>query len=411
MASRKLTRRCAAASTAAVFAALAAASRLAFAEEAALRTDFPIAAGNPDLTPAWPETVGVDSTPLIRLSRWIREQGLDVRSLLLVKDDKLIFERYSNRLTRDHNYELYSVTKAVAAILTGMLIDEGKLRLDDKIAPIIAKWRPEFKDALKDKQDIEVRHILSMSSGLHYDFKPKNDPIYYEEPDRLRLAVSSRPKAEPGKGFEYTDINPILTAATLSAAAGMPLEKYAADKLFAPLGMRNHAWDRADKKGLVSTGWGLRLRPIDMAKVGLLVLHGGRWQGKQLVSAAWIKTMTSPSVAPYYGYYWWINNVVEGEPEYDAMGFKGQFIVVLPERDAVVVMTSMLSTEGGLRNAKNVQLFRQMMREYILPALGGKGEAAAPEAIRKALLDELRLAAESKPEPGTEADPTDTPRS
>ena len=139
-----------------------------------------------------------------------------------------------------------------------------------------------------DKRDLEVRHILTMSSGLHYDFEPKDDPIYYAAPDRLALAADTQPKVPPGKEFEYTDINPILTAAVLSAAAGMPIQQYAEKRLFEPLGMRNYAWGRADQKGLVSSGWGLRLRPVDMAKVGLLVLHGGQWQGQQLVSAAWV---------------------------------------------------------------------------------------------------------------------------
>ena len=199
----------------------------------------------------------------------------------------------------------------------------------------------------------------------------------------------------PGKEFEYTDINPILTAAVLSAAAGMPIEEYAERKLFKPIDMKNYAWGRADQKGLVSTGWGLRLRPVDMAKIGLLVLQDGRWQGKQLVPAGWIKQMTSPGVVPYFGDYWWINDIVTSEPEYDTMGFKGQFIVVLPKRDAVVVMTSMLPIEGGLRDAKNVQIFRQIVNDHVLPALDAKAGPADQPAPRSA----GEGAATSKPEP------------
>jgi CubicO group peptidase (beta-lactamase class C family) len=366
----------------------------------------------PGLPVAPPEAVGVDSAPLIRLSEWIREQDLDVRSLLVVKDDKLVLERYSGGLDRDYNYELYSITKGVAAIVTGMLIDEGKLRLDDKVGPMLAKWRPDLADKLADKSDLTVRHVLTMSSGLHYDFEPKGDPIYYEAPDRLQLAADTQSKVPPGTEFEYTDINPILTAAVLSAAAGMPVETYAEERLFKPLAMKNYAWGRADTKGLVSTGWGLRLRPIDMTKVGLLVLHGGRWQGEQLVSEAWIRQMTSPGVVPYFGYYWWINDIVTSEPEYDAMGFKGQFIMVLPNRNAVVVMTSLLPIEGGLRDAKNVQIFRQIVNDHILPALARKTVADGQDAAADALARELAASAQSTPAPGAPLDPyeTDTPR-
>jgi CubicO group peptidase (beta-lactamase class C family) len=402
---RKPARRWAA--SLAVLAALA--SPLpAFATAATLE---PPAAATVDLASTPPGAMGVDPMRLARLSQWLREQNLHVRSLLVVKDDQLILERYSGGLDRDYNYELYSITKGVTALLAGMLVDEGKLRLDDKVGKLVAKLRPDLAEKLADKQDLEVRHILTMSSGLHYDFKPKDDPIYYAAPDRLQLAAQTQPKALPGQVFEYTDINPILTAAVLSAAAGMPIQDYAAQKLFAPLGMKNHAWGRADQKGLVSTGWGLRLRPVDMAKIGLLVLHEGRWQGRQLVSAGWVRQMTSPGVVPYFGHYWWINDIVTSEPEYDAMGFKGQFIVALPERDAVIVMTSLLPIEGGLRDARNVQIFRRIVNDHILPALAGGSGSGDPSADA-ALAHELALAKASNPPPGAEPDPyeTDTPR-
>jgi CubicO group peptidase (beta-lactamase class C family) len=364
-----------------------------------------------DLPTAQPDEVGMDPLKLARLSAWLRDGKLDVRSLLVVKDDKLALERYSGGLDRDHNYELYSITKGVAAILAGMLVDEGKLRLDDKVGELVTKLRPELAEKFVDKRELEVRHLLTMSSGLHYDFKPKDDPIYYTAPDRLQLAAGTQPKLPPGQAFEYTDINPILTAAVLTAAAGMPIQDYAEARLFRPLGMRNWAWGRADRKGLVSTGWGLRLRPVDMAKIGLLVLHQGQWEGRRLVSAEWIRQMTSPGVVPYFGDCWWINDIVTSEPEYDTMGFKGQFIVVLPERDAVVVMTSQLPIEGGLRDARNVQIFREIVNDHVLPALAGGSGSGDPSADA-ALARELALARASNPPPGAAPDPfeTDTPR-
>jgi CubicO group peptidase (beta-lactamase class C family) len=206
------------------------------------------------LAEASPEDAGVDSHELVRLSQWIREQKLDVYSLLVVKDGKLIFERYGAGASRDSNYELYSVTKSVTSMVAGMLIGEGKVSLDDSVATKLAAWRPDLRAELADKRNIELKHVLSMSSGLHYDFKPKDDPIYYAAPDRLKLAAETNPKAEPGSAFEYTDINPILAAAMLSAAAHEPVEKYAQAHLFGPLGMKHAVWARADRSGLVSAG-------------------------------------------------------------------------------------------------------------------------------------------------------------
>lgn len=390
-------------------AAGAIALQIAFAGAALVHPDA-AAAGNADLPSAAPESVGVDSQPLVRLSEWIRKENLDVRSFLVVKDGKLVFERYSQGLARDHNYELYSITKNVTALAAGVLIDEGRARLDEKIAPILAKARPDLKDALADKQAIELRHVMSMSTGLFYDFKPTDDPIYYGAPDRLKLAAGTTPRRPPGEAFDYTDVNPILASATLGADAGMPLQDFAEQKIFKPMGMTHYAWERADGKGLVSSGWGLRLRAVDMAKLGMLVLSGGRWNDRQIASQAWMRTMTAPSSAPWYGQYWWINDIVATEPEVHAMGFKGQFIVALPERNAVVVMTSMLPIEGGLRESKNVLAIRRMVNDFVLPALANASHAAPTPARRKALARELDLAAHHQGKPGAPADPTDTPR-
>lgn len=361
---------------------------------------------------AVPEDVGVDSRKLVELSRWIREQMLDVYSLLVVKDGKLIFERYGAKASRDATYELYSVTKAVTSLVAGVLVDQRAVRLDEPVAARLAAWRPDLAGALADKRDIALKHVLSMSSGLHYDFSPKDDPIYYTAPDRLKLAASAAPKVAPGTAFEYTDVNPILAAAMLSAAAGEPVERYAQTHLFGPLGMKRAAWERADRTGLVSAGWGLRLRAVDMAKIGMLVLDGGRWQGRQVVPQQWIAEMTTPRVSPHFGYYWWINNIVESELELGAMGFKGQFITVLPKRNAVVVMTGVLPVEGGLRDAENVKLFRRMVNGYILPALDGAASSvqASGGDARAALTRELDLSAHAEGVPGTQVDPTDLPK-
>jgi len=380
------------------------------ADASARRTDFPVAAGANDLPPAWPESVGVDSRPLVQLSEYIRKENLDVRSFLVIKDGKLIYERYSKGLTRDHNYELYSITKNITALAAGVLVDEGRTRLDEKVATVLAKARPDLKAAFADKESIELRHVLSMSTGLVYNFKPTDDPIYYGAPDRLKLAAGTTPKRRPGEEFDYTDVNPILASATLGADAGMPLQDFAEQKIFKPMGMKHYVWERADDRGLVSSGWGLRLRAVDMAKVGMLALSGGRWNNQQVVSQAWMRTMTAPASAPFYGLYWWINDIVATEPEVHAMGFKGQFIVALPERNTVVVMTSMLPIEGGLRESKNVLAIRHMVNDFVLPALDNKRQATLSPASKKALLKELDLAAHIQGKPGAPADPTDTPK-
>ncbi|MBV9286689.1 MAG: serine hydrolase [Hyphomicrobiales bacterium] len=377
------------------------------------KVEFPAKPDPTELPEVWPEEAGVNSDQLVELSKWIRDQKLDIRSLVIVKDGKIAFERYSDGLTRDKNYELYSITKALTAILAGDLIADGKISLDSSVKDVIGPWRPELKEAVADKGEVKLGNVLNMTTGLYYDFKPPNDPIYYEAPDRLQLAATTKPLLKPGKVFQYMDVNPILATAMLSAAAGEKLQDYAEEKVFKPLGMKHYAWTRADEKGLVSGGWGLRLRAVDMARLGMFALQGGQWEGKQVAPADWIKTITTGQSTPFFGYYWWVHNIVEGgveggdQPEFDTMGFKGQNIVVLPRYNAVVTMTSILSPDGGLRDAKCLQILRYMMSEYILPALDQK-PASPTEAQKAALLQELQAAEDSKGAPGFALDPNNT---
>ena len=378
-----------------------------------VKVEFPAKPDPTELPEVWPEDVGVDSGTLVKLSQWIRDQKYDIRSLVIVKDGKIAFERYSDGLTRDKNYELYSVTKALVGILAGDLIGEGKISLDSSVKDVVGAYRPDLKDAVADKDKVKLRNILTMTTGLHYDFNPPDDPIYYTAPDRLKLAATTTPLLEPGKVFQYMDVNPILATAMLSQAAGKKLEDYADEKVFKPLGMKHYVWGRADEKGLVSGGWGLRLRPVDMARFGMLALQGGQWEGKQLVPADWVKQMTTGQSTHDFGYYWWVNNILQGgmdggdQPEFDASGFKGQNIVVLPKYNAVVVMTSIMSPAGGLRDFQYLQNLRYMVNEYILPALDQK-PSTPTDAQKKALIDELQLAEDSKGVPGFKFDPNDS---
>ena len=145
-------------------------------------------------------------------------------------------------------------------MLAGDLIGEGKISLDSSVKDVVGPIGPISRRPSPTRETSSSGNVLTMTTGLHYDFNPPNDPIYYEAPDRLKLAATTTPLLQPGKVFQYMDVNPILATAMLSAAAGEKLEDYAADKVFKPLGMKHYAWTRADKKGLVSGGWGLRLR-------------------------------------------------------------------------------------------------------------------------------------------------------
>ncbi|WP_277184162.1 serine hydrolase [Caballeronia sp. BR00000012568055] len=368
-------------------------------------------AAGKDMPTVVPESLGVDSAPLVRMSEWIRHDKMDVRSLVVVKDGKIVFERYGDGLTRDNNYELYSVTKTITSLLVGVLEGQGKLNPSTKVAPLIAKARPDLAPQLADKQNIELRHLMSMSSGLSYQTREGTDPLYYGAPDRLRVAVTARAAKAPGTDFDYIDVNPVLAGTAVSVAAHRREDRFAEEKLFGPLGMSHYRWTGVDQTGAVAGGWGLRLRAIDMAKIGMLMLDGGRFDGKQVVPQAWIRQMTTPSAtAADYGYYCWIQHIVDkGQPEFGAMGFKGQFITVLPKQHAVVVMTSLLPTEGGLRDASYLNAYRRMVNDFILPALTPATPPVASAEKTEALKEELERSNRTQGVPGTAAAFNDKP--
>ncbi len=368
------------------------------------------AQGPIDLPTATPASQGVDARPLVAMSRWLRANEYDVESLLVIKNGKLIFERYTGGLKRDYNYELYSITKTLVSLLAGSLIERGAISLDTDVASSISAYRPELADAVADKGDVQLRHVLSMSSGFEYDFDPTGDPIYFTSPDRLALVAGVGRHFAPGTDFEYTDVNPVFATAMLSHAAGMPIQDYAQRVLLQPMAMKNAEWVREDAHGLVSGGWGLRLRPMDMAKLGLLIMHDGEWQGRQLIPAAWVHAMQTPVATRDFGYYLWIGHIVETEPSYTTMGFKGQFITMLPDRETVVVMTGLLPIEGGLRLAKNVRIHRDIVNDFVFPATAAGADLSQARPAQVALELELWLSRRSSPAPGVALDPPDTPQ-
>jgi CubicO group peptidase (beta-lactamase class C family) len=128
-----------------------------------VKVEFPAKPDPTELPEVWPEDVGVSSDQLVKLSKWIRDQKLDIRSLVIVRDGKIAFERCSDGLTRDKNYELYSITKALTAILAGDLIADGKISLDSSVKDVIGPWRPDLKDAVADKEDVKLSNVLNMT--------------------------------------------------------------------------------------------------------------------------------------------------------------------------------------------------------------------------------------------------------
>jgi CubicO group peptidase (beta-lactamase class C family) len=173
-----------------------------------------------------------------------------------------------------------------------------------------------------------------------------NDEVrMHMAPDPCRYVLGLPVTAPAGQEFFYNTGALTLVSAIIRKATGRPLDEFARETLFEPLGITKVEWIRV--KGDTDAGGGLRLRPRDMAKIGQLVLAGGRWNDRQVVSKAWIETSTAPKIkitdGRFYGYLWWLGrSLVNGRGVHraDALGRGGQQIRIVPELDLVVVVTA-----------------------------------------------------------------------
>jgi len=286
-----------------------------------------------------PEQFGFDSLKLAEGLLAIREKGLDLHSVTLVRNGVMfldaVFYPYDGRAP----HEQASVTKSITTALIGIAADQGLLKLDDPMLSFFPGRAVANRDAAKER--VTVRHLASMSSGL--DCTAAGDEQTLKEmrasPDFVQFALDRKMIGEPGAEFVYCSPGMHLLSAILQKAAGMTALEFARRNLFEPLGIRDILWS-ADAQG-VNYGWSdIRLHPHDTAKIGLLWLRHGEWDGRQIVSREWVERSIRPQIKTGrdddYGYGWWITG--DGG-EFAAIGRGGQRIQVWPEIDALLVMT------------------------------------------------------------------------
>ena len=247
-------------------------------------------------------------------------------------------------------HTMQSVSKTVTSITIGIARtrNEFTASLD---API-AQFFPGHKIANLDdrKKRITMRDLLTMTAGIewHEDLTyddPKNSADIMEASHDWVQYVIDQPMAnDPGKVFVYNSGATVLLAQIFKKVTGKNIDEYAAEHLFKPLGMR-YFWKHSPT-GLPDTEAGLYLSAHDLAKLGQLFLKGGMWEGKAVVSSAWIKDSVAPHVAVpggdwKYGYQWWLQSIGSSPEDitWFARGFGGQQLIVLPEYDIVAVFT------------------------------------------------------------------------
>ena len=344
---------------------------------------------------ATPEECGISSAAVERLFKAVQEDPRQrAHDLLLIRHNKVIAEGAFAPYRIDTPHMLYSMSKSITATAVGFALDEGLLALDEKLVDI-------FSDSLgalvaSSLKSATLRHLLTMSTGSRF-----NEVGSMLDDNWVRMFMETTPKFEPGTEFEYNSLNTYMLAAAVTRRAGMSVCQYLKPRLFDPLHIEEYSWETCPR-GVEKGGWGLSLKAEDAAKIGLLYLNKGVWEGKRLLSEDWVREATKLQIetpraesTDGYGYQIWMN----GRDSYLFNGAFGQYVIVYPEFDAVAVMFS------GCAN-----LFKQgSVDTYIRACLFGASEEPLPEnppafARLKRTLGELKYAS-GFPNEGLGTDP------
>ncbi|UFZ04077.1 beta-lactamase family protein [Bradyrhizobium ontarionense] len=329
----------------------------------------------PDWQTATPEDEGMDSAALAKLVTSGKTLRFD--SLLIARHGRIVLDAAYDPYKTDDLHIINSSTKAVVSTLIAMLHKDGTLdSLDHPVLDLFSDRKVANVD--ERKRAITVQHLLNMTSGLDWDegYNGGAERSIVEmtaSPDWVQY-ILDRPMAHaPGETFYYDSGNSHLLSAIVTKLTGRSAEEFASERLFAPLGITNHAWFK-DPQGVSGGGFGLALKPRDMAKIGYLYLRRGRWGEQQLLPPDWIEAVNHATTSmeatfdpglSYVDQFW----ALPDRNVFMTVGYHCQVIMVLPDPDIVAVMT-----------ARDFCSLRKLANEISAAVKSDSALPAAPEA-------------------------------
>lgn len=297
-----------------------------------------------------------ESHPLVdNLDTFI--QDTSTQALLVVEDDTLLFEQYGKGLERDSIVTSFSAAKSFGSTLIGVAIDQGYI---ESVNDPITKYIPELGERDKDFEQIEIRDLLKMSSGIRYDefpFLNGDDALTYYYPDLRQLAITNTEIIDQaGEYFLYNNYHPLLIGIILERATGQPVAEFLEENIWQRIGAEYPASWSLDEAGFEKMESGINARAIDFAKFGRLFLNNGQWEGEQVISALWIAesimdqghpsayydTSFGPEIRDaaqggYYQYMWYGLEREGGANDFYAAGKYGQIIFISPQASLIIV--------------------------------------------------------------------------
>ena len=335
--------------------------------------------------------VGMDSGKIVALTKLILDNTFpNIHSLLIIRHGKLVYENYfagedgivakGNAGYVDHTiddlHDCRSISKSFTSACIGIAVKQGFIKsIDEPIFPYFPEYAKYFDPA---KRKITIRNLLTMTSGLEWDenvLGAANSEIQMNRSnDPITFILSRKLASTPGTVWNYSGGSAQLLGEILWKATGEKLDKYAEKNLFAPLGIKKYTWAPTGKN-MPAAAWGLRLRPRDLAKFGLLYMNYGKWGDKQVLDTAWVKhslnsEVSQPtiksSISHGYGFQFWVGQMVQHQyktPIIYATGNGGQKIYFWRDMDIVLVFT------GGNYDRNDIRTNPDSAFGYLVPSV------------------------------------------
>jgi CubicO group peptidase (beta-lactamase class C family) len=355
--------------------------------------------GTTHLPRSTPEAEGISSTAILAFLDGMAKARHELHSLMIVRHGRVVAEGWWTPYGPEFNHTMYSMSKSFTSTAVGFAVAEKRLTVDDPVISFFPDDRPSAVG--ENLAALRVRDLLSMSVGNE---KEPTGTVVKEE-NWVKAFLAQPIGFKPGTVFQYNSAATYMCSAIVQKLTGQRVVDYLRPRLFAPLGIEGMTWETCPR-GINTGGWGLNIRTEGLAKFGQLYLQKGQWQGRQILPAKWVEEATSfkiqqPGPAKPtrpqekndwlqgYCYQFWRSQ----HGAYRGDGAFGQFTVVLPAQDAVIVMTGENS---------NLQGELDLVWEHLLPAFEPAALAANDTAARAL---QHRLAALSLPPPKGQPQP------
>ena len=321
---------------------------------------------NPWMTAHTPEEAGLSSRALLDFLDAADAAGIELHSVMVVKDGKLAANMHFAPHTQHTPHVCYSMSKPFTSMAAGFAVSEGLLSLTDRVIDVLRDKAPANPDPWLSQ--VTLHHLLCMGSGLCQKSDNLEHIFHPEEnagEDWAKATLACGCDAEPGSIFRYNSHGSYLISCMVHKAAGMNIRDYLTPRLFEPLGIEPPRWDMSPQ-GVCCGGWGMYLPCEDMAKLGVCLLAKGKWNGRQVIPAAWIELATQEHIATNsvprhrewaegYGYHLWrcTNGRFRGD------GSEGQFCIVSPSQNMIVAATACTENLTGEHDLFDEYIFNE----------------------------------------------------